>query len=155
MRISCPWWALVTGFPSVPARGTEPKPGALTHEQHPEHLCRDTDSNCPRSQLQLGSFSTGRSFWKGCRSQNSFPAQPQSRINERKGMTKVRSKWRCVQCKGMGLSLCVGIQIILNLLSPSWALIKRFRSSSAEYFPSWIFLLLYFFSLQFSRFNGD
>lgn len=83
-------------------------------------ICAETQiQSCPHSQLQLGSFCTRTSFGKNADSQNAFPVQPQTRRNEKKGMIRVRSKLRCVQCKGMGLLLSVGIQIMLNLLALS------------------------------------
>lgn len=47
-------WTLVAGFPSHPAHGPEPKPWALSHKQHPEHLCRDTNSKLFTSIIPTG-----------------------------------------------------------------------------------------------------
>lgn len=137
---SCPW-------PRTQTTSSDPRAEPWTFVQR--HKFRAVHVHNPN----WAPFAREGPFGKSADSQNSFTVQPPTRINERKGTIRVRSELRCVQSKGTGLLLCVGIQIMLNLLSLRWTLIKSSRSSLAEYFPSWIVLLLYFFSPQFSDFN--
>lgn len=139
--------------------------GFLPVTQNPNHehwstsrtpnICAETQiQSCSRSHFQLGSFSTGRSFQRECRLTKFLhsSASEQNKWKERNDQSCSQKQIRMCPVQRNGfVAVCQNPDYVK--LALSWTLIKIFRSSLPDYFPSWIFLLLYFFSLQFSHFN--